>query len=472
MRRVADIALIALLSIACIVFGALTLTSRETVSVSEKRSLTPMPKLHRKTLAALPTQFEQFFSDHLFVRNQLVKLRNYTKYLVWHNSGNDRVLVGKNGWLYLAWDGSVGVARRETLFTDEELKAWSDVLKQRTKWCADRGITYVFVVAPDKPSIYPEFVPNVLKPMRDRSKLEQLSAYLRNQAGINFVNLTEPLLQQKGIADLYLKTDTHWNQRGAYIGYQNIVQSIAKLYPSMQNLSIAVANFAQSEYGEGDCARMMGLRNCLLERVPVLSKLAENAIPTILPRAMIFHDSFGDGLKPYLEKHFAESRWVRQGNPTCDAFLVEQFKPKIVIQECIERHVVQMPPSYMQDWGSWLIGAVGHHEPKMQYLMVFPNTHEMNVARIRSYLEGTNVSPCGVREWGDQGEKVSFEEQKAQYADWYLLKTGDQGFKLADSHSERMYDKWQEYVRSGKHFKLESELDLVDGSKLQLYKRR
>jgi alginate O-acetyltransferase complex protein AlgJ len=473
MRRLPDILLIAMLAVTAIIFGVGTFTGQQSVSISEKRTLAELPKLRRKTISTFPTGFENFFNDHLFKRTEMVALRNFAKYSVWGTSGNDDVIVGKAGWLYLASEGSVGIARHEQLFTQQELEHWRDVLYQRKNWLAAKGIKYLFVVAPDKPSIYPEYMPPKLSPVHSQSKLDQLTAYLRHYPDIPFVSLADPLRAQKDMGTLYLKTDSHWNQLGAYLGYKTVIDAARHAYPSLITVPAAAALFAQRTFAGGDCACMIGLGSLLSEKVPQMAKLLNAPKPERLPKALVFHDSFGDALNPYLKNQFPEIVTVKQADLYCDATEIARAKPDIVIQECVERHVSRIHPAFVQDWAQWLADSLPKQMGSKQYLMLLPNTDDVNAARVGKYLRDfPNIEATNCREWNDAGEAVSFNETKAQYPGFYLLKTGDQGAKLIDERSEIAYKKLQAFIEDGKHYRLLSELPLVDGTKLQLYGRR
>jgi hypothetical protein len=62
-----------------------------------------------------------------------------------------------------------------------------------------------------------------------------------------------------------------------------------------------------------------------------------------LPRAVMFRDSFGTALLPFLAEHFARIRfdWVDE---RFDAGVVESEKPQLVIQEVTERFLMRDPP--------------------------------------------------------------------------------------------------------------------------------
>ena len=46
------------------------------------------------------TQFEAWYNDHFFGREAMIGLYNNIKYFISPTVGNDRILVGKDGWLF------------------------------------------------------------------------------------------------------------------------------------------------------------------------------------------------------------------------------------------------------------------------------------------------------------------------------------------------------------------------------------
>ena len=61
-----------------------------------------------------------------------------------------------------------------------------------------------------------------------------------------------------------------------------------------------------------------------------------------LPRAVVFHDSFGTALIPLLAEHFSRAYFVRGGfNPA----VVKRENPDVVIQIMCERFVMQPAPT-------------------------------------------------------------------------------------------------------------------------------
>ena len=89
------------------------------------------------------------------------------------------------------------------------------------------GIPYLFVVAPSKHDVYPEFMPDRLNRVRDDSRLDQLMAYIEAffpAPPVDILDLRPTLAEaRKSGVRLFHKTDTHWNDRGAWAAYRKAI---------------------------------------------------------------------------------------------------------------------------------------------------------------------------------------------------------------------------------------------------------
>ena len=95
-----------------------------------------------------------------------------------------------------------------------------ELMKQRIAGRRDRlaakGIGYEFVIAPDKHTIYPEFMPSRFlrkpKPSQYAQTMEMARA-----ADLPVVDLRPDLLAAKPLGQLYRRDDTHWNDLGVSV---------------------------------------------------------------------------------------------------------------------------------------------------------------------------------------------------------------------------------------------------------------
>lgn len=465
-----NVALLAVFALCvCILSFRTFFDGNEQYSEVEKRKLADCPKLHRKSIATFPAKFEAFLRDRMGFRKELIRTRNLLKYDLFNVSGSSMVLLGKQDWLYYLSDGSPSVMRRERPFSAENLAYWKRVLEQRTKWCQQHGIKYVFVVAPDKPSIYPEFLPAGYKPVRPKSRLDQLSAMFDRDSPVRFVNLSKSLLSAKSANQLYLKTDTHWNQLGAYVGYQQLMSSLRGWVPALKSTGNTHSDFEMKVCFNGDCVGLLGMFSCKNEMVPSFTNCHATTKPSNL-KVLVFHDSFGEGLKPYLSANFNNINWVHQNDLSFDSELVLREHPQILIHEVVERHAANYD---VQDWRQWITNTLLDNGAKHTYVTLLPNTPEISVGRFSrsEELKAADIKPTSCREWTEAGDKVSFESKSALYSDWYLLKTGDQGFEFINDESAAAYKALERFVRQSGNFVMVDELSMQEGSKIQLYKR-
>lgn len=462
------------------------------ISTEENRKMAVLPKLSRKNWSTFPQAFEAYFNDRFFSRTALVKTRNWIRFKCWQISAAPSILIGKDGWLYFLGETGTVLTSREESYSAQELKQWKDALVARNKYFESKGIKYLFVVAPDKQSIYPEFFP---RRRPDPSRLDQLSTYLGKNPEIPFVSLKPALMESKTASeDLYFKTDSHWNDLGAFIADSYVSAKLSALLPGVQPLVASNFSFKDNPFNSGDCTKLMGLFGWIKETVPNLD--ASIAAPsatfekssgrsfasevsscargdTKLPRAVIFHDSFGDGWKPYLSRHFSRAAYqLRQADLGLDLDLIEAEKPDIVIQEVVERHVVQLLPAAPRDWRHQFCGFIQADQGASDWLCVLPFTAEVNSNRLKEVFRPphsrVNITTC--REWTDSGIKVNFDEKQALYCRWYLTKSGDQGTLIKDNESSTNYEKLRSFVESSGKFLAVKTILLLDGSKCILWK--
>ena len=71
-------------------------------------------------------------------------------------SPSSTVIKGRGGWLFYADDSALDDYVEETPFTPAELRAWRATLVATNDWLNERGVRFVFTIAPDKHVIYPE----------------------------------------------------------------------------------------------------------------------------------------------------------------------------------------------------------------------------------------------------------------------------------------------------------------------------
>jgi hypothetical protein len=338
--------------------------------LKENRTRAPRPelKLQRQELAEFPGRFEAYFNDSFGFRDQLIRWNNRAKVSLLGISTSSLVMIGKRGWLFFLYDHAIDDLRRTHPLTRKQLAQWAKTLEERREWLAQRGIHYVFMFAPNKHSIYPEYVTGKYKHATRPTRYDQFIRYMRDHTQVEIVDLRAPLLKAKADDErLYFRRDTHWNDRGAFVGYQTIMETLARWDPQLRPRPRSEFRTTRLVWSNPDLAVMLGLGEEMPDRDfrleprsgwrahPAKLEPGVTADPSHLPepiarecdnpelpRAVIFRDSFSIFLIPFLSEHFARSLYL--WHCTFDPVIIERERPQVVIEEYIERRLWGPPP--------------------------------------------------------------------------------------------------------------------------------
>jgi hypothetical protein len=271
------------------------------------------------------------------------------------------VLKGSGRWLYYADDGGMVDYANAPPMTDGEVGAWREALVRAHEWLQTRRIAYVFMIAPDKHVIYPSYIPATIRRVSHTSRTDQIYDVLAG-TGVAAVDVRPDLVRASATERLFDFTDTHWNDRGALIAYQRLIEAVRAQAPSTPPAWTRADFNAQEVETEGqDLAGMMGLKRVLreleLRLVPTRPRRARVVDPPgaapmeglgrivtqiddpALPRAVIFRDSFASRLAPFLSEHFSRAVYLWQND--FDAEVVLEEHPDVVIQEIVGRHLYE-----------------------------------------------------------------------------------------------------------------------------------
>jgi len=334
----------------------------------EKRALAGPPEV--SLFWRKPTRFfgqlKDFFSDGFGFRAPLVRF--HSGFMVWcmRVSPTPWVVLGKGGWLYFTGDQSMEEYTCVAPFSPGQLDQWQTLLERRRDWLAARGIGYVFTVAPNAQTIYPEYLPDSIRRAGGATRLDQLLARLEaSPHPVTVVDLRPALWAAKARERLYCKTDTHWNDRGALAGAREL---LAALKPRLPGLALPERDqFHPSEEvrAGGDLALFMDLSTVMPEtwlnldppansdlqwqRDPLqrIMHTTTRHLPDRGPSLVMFHDSFGFAMQPFLSQAFGRAFYLNCG-PYFEPTLVESARPAVVVQEIVERTLMTDPAPYLQ----------------------------------------------------------------------------------------------------------------------------
>ncbi|XKL93656.1 hypothetical protein HC167_07395 [Aeromonas media] len=270
-----------------------------------------------------------------------------------------QVLIGKEEWLFLKNDTNELIRQitGEYTVSDSLVNHWSNTLKLRSSFFNSRNIRYTYICAPNKECVYSRYLPDDIV-LSDKRPLELLKPLFEKILGDSFCY---PLIAlQNGLIDTFSKGDTHWNQYGAFIAYDALMQSMG----IHNKIKIEDVDFIQSER-KGDLISKLSahsLDNTVLAKIKIPSSIEivfdnkiQNRGKLVVinntnalndDSVVIFRDSFGSALVHFLARTFR--RVVAVWQPNIDLGIVEAELPKYVISEQVERFIIS-PPNDISD---------------------------------------------------------------------------------------------------------------------------
>ena len=280
--------------------------------------------------------------------------------------GYKNVVIGLDGHLH--YEETVPDYLGTNLYSDAELDGYIGYMKAKAERIHEVSpdTQIIYVIAPNHLTIYPETAPGWLaeRKVSDGSRLTQLLAAFQNIEYVKFIDLQSALKEAKKNAPyrIYNKTDTHWNELGAYYAYVEIMKYISKKFPAAAPDSLDKFDVYTKDAAGGDMANFLGVNlNAVTEHgVYVRAKdglksgivkdhsmnfanawfsdmhefyIEEEGLPTMI----MYRDSFSTNLMSFLAEKFSYSRFHTMWEYPEELELYEQIKPDYIIIEYVER---------------------------------------------------------------------------------------------------------------------------------------
>lgn len=205
------------------------------------------------------TDFENWFNDHFNHREWLINLNAKLNLFLNRKLQSATALQGKENWLFTTRWNSIAMFENRNLFTDDELVQIKVKMKELQKWASKHGIKFYIMLVPDKESLYGEYYPDGHEKVGDVSRLQQITEYLKKNTDIPIMSMYEPLLAAKNKYTLFYKTGTHWDLRGAFVGYQAMMKRLHADFPDLQILQEKDFKITNKMEADIDIASALGV---------------------------------------------------------------------------------------------------------------------------------------------------------------------------------------------------------------------
>jgi hypothetical protein len=334
----------------------------------ENRPLAERPVWGTVPVAQYPEKFEAWFCDHFGFRNTFIRRYNRTIRELFKIQ-SPQVIFGQDDWLFYNKDSIMKDFLGYHKLSDKDLLIWKDKLLTRKNKLAGKGITYRFVVVPNKCNVYTKKMPEALQRSEAEIKrIEQLQACLKDTEAPQPLYLQDALKEASKTEQVYFKNDCHWNEAGSYAGYKEIINSLTNEYPGITPLPLELfPREIKPHYGDLS-DKLLGLgkssgvpRNHVLplnNRIEIEEEIIEapeqwghcpvgkviiSNNPDKKLTLLVFHDSFAYyGWMPLMQATFGKTIFIQsRPNEFGIDYAIERYKPDIVVEEWMERFLQQ-----------------------------------------------------------------------------------------------------------------------------------
>jgi hypothetical protein len=280
--------------------------------------------------------FDQYLNDSFSLRDPLVLGKKWLDYHVFDMTDTAGVHVGKNGWLFDR--NSIADAQKKACDDKALIAQLVLTLHAIDRIIAASGRQFLFTVAPNKSSIYPEFLGYI--PAGEscrRSRYDLLLESLERHPLKGFVRLDNRLLNAKRSTQwLYNPTSIYWNALGAEVATEAIreqlLQDAADTRP-FDRPDDAFNNPVDLT------RRMLGLSTEVEEGAIIQLTPAE--FPNRL-NAVVYGDGFLKSLVPYLTQMMGRLEVIQTGSVPSRQYNEDWQAAKIVLLETAESELASL----------------------------------------------------------------------------------------------------------------------------------
>ncbi len=261
------------------------------------------------------TELAGYVNDRFSLRQEAVTLWAGLNAGLLHSSVTDKVVLGRDGWLY--FQPTLADYSRTAPLSERELWCAARRLYLLQEYAQAQGGQFLFTVAPNKNTLYADQMPALPRndsPSNTERLYEQLAAM-----GVSHLDLAAVFRAQDEL--LYFPRDSHWTSRGAALAADAILSALGR------ESGFFAAPFRAGEH-RGDLYEMLyplgRETDSDLVYAPGFTFSADSANPDSIRIAaqcetgegtlLMYRDSFGRSLYPYLAESFRESSFSRKND--------------------------------------------------------------------------------------------------------------------------------------------------------------
>ncbi len=291
-------------------------------------------------------QLDTYISEHIGLRGLLVEANGALRSKLFGSSSEDDVILGRGGWLFYAQTAADYL--NTATITERNAANIGRTLLMMEQYANENGTLFAVAVVPNKNTVYTENMPYNYIPLSGKGNYE-LVADAISRYGVTAADVLGALKAEDEV--LYQRLDSHWDYRGALLGYRTIMDAVGFEHKSYEGMTFE----ARADW-PGDLAKMVysnaaepdvqyypeydfGYRITSHEKnVEALSLTMKNGSGH--GKLLMFRDSFCNTMQEFFAGSFAEAEFSR-----AYPFPLEKLEGggyDVCVLEIVERNLINL----------------------------------------------------------------------------------------------------------------------------------
>lgn len=330
---------------------------------NENRNMAAFPEFSLRHIKSFINGVNGYVFDHHAFRPELSKAyMSFMLHVMNESPMPQNVVLGKDGWYFLGnyysdiFNESLGIVSLDLAAIDKSCVN----IYQMKQFCDSLGIGFYFAIAPNKEIMYSEYLPLEGNNRPGFKKL--MTDRLKEKYNIDVIDMGDYIYPIKDSVQMYLKTDSHWNNYGGFLAAKKLTDVIGKDY----NLNIISADdytITPTQLSRiGDLTGMLKIHLsdndfAIQPKIPYRIEKTEIAAtaesPNITytkneadpdaPNALVFRDSFFTAVVLPFSSSLYQSTYIWSSHFDGEMIIREiektQIKPDFILFEVVERHL-------------------------------------------------------------------------------------------------------------------------------------
>ena len=207
--------------------------SDKTQSDTENRTFASKPTLfiNGRINSKYGVEFDNWFNDHFFGRDALIGIHKRLNYMLSHHPHSNNAMLISDGMIF-----NTSVLRDMGMaLSDNDIKKYTENIAKLQSFCRSNGIQLYVMIPPAKEDVFQGMAPGVYV-TGDRAKsIQKFQKYVSDNLGVNILYPRDLYLTPSS-EQTFFKTDHHWTEYGAFLGYRALIQEMQKTHPKLKSV--------------------------------------------------------------------------------------------------------------------------------------------------------------------------------------------------------------------------------------------